>query len=157
MFCHTEAKEELCGLLYNCFHNCPEGVLNRVVKSAVGSVTEWALGTFDLRPSHSLRRRSLFTEKREDPLAGPTWFSQSHIPRHAFPTMAQTHHSVLSWKKSNGVGDHMSKDLPSSNGRHDLLQMSQLGHSQEVRGNMERAWIWQTGLVSVMCYRNIWF
>lgn len=139
---------KLCGRL---FPSLPRGFPDRAAQSAVGFVRrrEWAQGTSDLRPSHSLRRRGLFTEKGEDLLAGPTQSSQSHIPRDAFPTPTRTHHSVLSWQIAREVGDHMSGDLPCAHGRADLQQTPQSGNSPQVRGNMERASIWEKGLALV--------
>lgn len=51
----------------------------------------------------------------------------------------------------------MSGVLPSTQGCLDLEQMPQLGHSLQVRGNMERARIWEEGLASLVWHRNIWF
>lgn len=53
-------------------------------------------------------------------LSGPTRSSKSYIPKDAFPTMNQTHHSVLYWFKAKKVGALMSGVLPSTHGRPDL-------------------------------------
>lgn len=42
--------------------------------------------------------------------------SKSHS-KGCFPTMDQTHNSVVLWQKSKDVGDHMSGVLPSTHGR----------------------------------------
>lgn len=42
--------------------------------------------------------------------------SKSHS-KGCFPTIGQTHNSVVLWQKSKDVGDHMSGVLPSTHGR----------------------------------------
>lgn len=100
----------------------------------------------DLWPYHSLRRSSLFTEK-EKTLTSPTWFSQSRIPRDAFPPWTE-HITLLFCGKSprmwvtTWVGSCLVLMAEP-----DLQRMTQLAHSLQVKGNMERAWIWEKGLV----------
>lgn len=71
-----------------------------------------ALGTSDLWPLCSLRRSSLFTGKGRT-ASSPT---PSHIPADAFPTVDQTHNSVLLGQISKDVGDRMSGVLPNTHG-----------------------------------------
>lgn len=101
------------------------------------------VGTGYIQPltSPQPQEKRAFSWEREDPLSGPTLSTQSHIPRDAFPTMNQTCYSVHFWKNAKGVGDHLSGVLPSTHGRLDLWQIPQLGHSPQVRENMERALI----------------
>lgn len=142
----------------SCFHHCPRSFWTELQHQlwvlCAAESGHWVHLTSDLPTASG---GEAFLLKRVDHLAGPTWSSQSHIPRDAFPTMDQTHHSVLSWHKSREVGDHMSGVLPSTHGGPDLHHMPQLGHSPQVRGKMKRAWIWEKGLVSLIRQRNIWF
>lgn len=65
------------------------------------------------------------------------------------------HNSVLLGQISKDVGDHMSGVLPGTHGRPDLEGMTQFIHSLQVKRNMERAWIWGKGLLSLIRLRNI--
>lgn len=69
--------------------------------------------------------------------------------------MDQTHNSVVLWQKSKDVGEHMSGVLLSTHGRPDPERMTQLGHSLQVKGNMERVWFREKGLVFLKQHFNI--
>lgn len=117
---------------------------------------EWAPNSADLWPYHGLRRGFHFTE-REETLASPTRFSETHILTDAFPTMNQTHNSVVLWQKSRDVGDRMSGVLPGTHSRPDPQWTIQSSHSLQVKGKMERARIWEKTLFFLIYYRNFGF
>lgn len=156
MFCQTECKKNcVASYVANCFSYCPEGfwmeLQHQLWTLCTAKSGHWYIWPLNLPQP---QEEKPFCWEREDHTASPTWSSQCHIPRAAFPTMDQTHHTVLPWQKSKEVGDHMI--LPSTQDRPDLQQIPQLGHSPQVREIVSehgcRKMIWS----HLYRYRNIW-
>lgn len=142
----------------SCFHCCPEGFWTELqhqlwVLCAAESGHSVHL-TSDL-PTASGREAFLLRKGRPSSRSYMV-LSKSHSKgcfSHHVPNT-----SLCSFlEKIQGSGrSHEWGPAQYSWNRPDLQQMSQLGHSPQVRGNMERAWIWEKGLVSLVWHRNIW-
>lgn len=149
VFWQAECKKN-CGA--SSFHRCPEGfwteLRHQLWVLCAAESGHWVHLTSDL-PTASWRR-SLFTEKGKTLFVVPHGSLKLTFQGMLFPPW--TKHITLFFPGKNPskwvitwVGSR-----PSTHGRPDLQQMPQLGHSPQVRGNMERSWIWDKGLVSLI-------